>query len=840
MEFDFASGLTTTEEEIVIDPEEIFRRQASGKNLWLGQGDIVRDWHENREKNDILIAMDTGMGKTIVGLLIAHSIMNEKKKKVIYLCASKQLVEQTVEEANDLGIKVSSYSSRKYTNEFDFDECKAPLVTTYQALFNGKSKFFDIDIGGIIFDDSHVSGSVLKDSFTLSIPREEILFSNIANLFKSYFDTQSQDVRYNHILEGKGEEILILPSFEVAHHIDRIKQFFIDSKVDEKTNLLFAWEYLKDNLDMCLFLISAKRIEIVPPIIPAKTLSYFQDNVSRVYLSATHVGMDYFPRYYGNKIQHFISFPSGKSKSKKFIISPYKTNINIDDISELRKLVFDSLNTYRSLIITPSFGKGSIWKQLDEDNVLEAKSNNIIKIIKEFKESDNKKLVLANRYDGIDFPGETCRVLVFDGLPSEGELLNSYFSTQLKAHNYIRSEMNAKILQGIGRIFRGTDDYGIVILLGKEEVKWVSTPKNKIDFPELMQIQLNVGNKLNDMINEENFPDLISQILTKNNSLMVAYDRFIDDETRIFENTEDKLINNEKDVMERVSIIESHIYSNLWKRDDNDMEELCDELVKISKEIDLTMNAWHYFITAMALSVMGKKDKSDYFYSRAHSLKNELPNQVNNNREFTISKVGLVNSIIDSIENHDREKVINNLKKDFEYMDDKQYPNQDKKHELGIELLGKYLGFTTERPDNTYKTGPDVLWELANNKYVVLELKTNKTTGAYPKKETSQSLDHIEWLKQNKTVKHDSDIYKIIIGPHNKVNHDANPSSDTWIIGLDEFYSYANQIISALESCNSPSFTTTSQIEDLIKKQDLEWDSFFNNMNKILAVDLKE
>ena len=841
MAFDFASGLTTTEEEIVIDPEEIFRRQASGKNLWLGQGDIVRDWYENREKNDILIAMDTGMGKTIVGLLIAHSIMNEKKKKVIYLCASKQLVEQTVQEANDLGIKVSSYSSRTYTNEFDFDECKAPLITTYQALFNGKSKFFDIDIGGIVFDDSHVSGSVLKDSFTLSIPREESLFLNIANLFKSYFDTQSQDVRYNHILEGKGEEILILPSFEVAHHIDSIKHFFIESKVDKNVNLLFAWEYLKDNLDMCLFLISAKRIEIVPPIIPSKILPYFQDNVSRVYLSATHVGMDYFPRYYGNKIQHFISFPSGKSKSKKFIISPYKTNINIDDISELRKLVFNSLNSYRSLIITPSFGKGSIWKQLDEDNVLEAKSNNIIETIREFKESDNKKLVLANRYDGIDFPGETCRVLVFDGLPSEGELLNSYFSTQLKANNYIRSEMNAKILQGIGRIFRGTDDYGIVILLGKEEVKWVSTPKNKIDFPKLMQIQLNVGNKLNDMINKENFSDLISQILTKNNSLMVAYDRFIDDETRIFENAEDEVVNSEKDMMERVSIIESHIYSNLWRRDDNDMEELCDELVNISKELDLTMNAWHYFIAAMALSVIGKKDKSDYFYSKAHSLKNELPKlQINNNQEFTISEVGLVNSIIDSIENYDREKVLNNLKKDFEYMNDKQYPNQDKKHELGIELLGKYLGFTTERPDNTYKTGPDVLWELPNNKYVILELKTNKTTGAYPKKETSQSLDHVEWLKQNKKVKNDNDIYKIIIGPHNKVNRDANPSKDTWVIELDEFYAYANRIIIALESCYSPSFNTTEQIETFIEEQNLEWNSGFDKMNKVLAIDLKQ
>ncbi len=844
MEFDFASGLTSTEEEIIIDPEEIFRRQASGKNLWIGQGDIVRDWHKNRDKNDILIAMDTGMGKTIVGLLIAHSIMNEKNKKVIYLCASKQLVEQTVAEANELGIKVSSYISGKYNNEFAFHECKAPLITTYQALFHGKSKFFREDIGGIIFDDSHVSGSVLKNSFTLSVSRDMQLYKNIASLFKSYFDSQSQDVRYTQIMKGNGEEVFILPPFEVKHHLEAIKQFFTDAKVDEHKSLKYAWEYLKDNLDMCLFLINARRIEIVPPIIPSKNLSYFQNNVARVYLSATHVGMDYFPRYYGNKIQHFISFSSGKSKSKKFIISPYKTSIPIDDIYEMRQLILQALENYRSLIITPSFKKGNIWKKLDSKNVLETKSDNIIENIEIFKSSVNKKLVLSNRYDGIDFPGESCRVLVFDGLPSEGELLNSYFSTQLKANNYIRSEMNAKILQGIGRIFRGTDDYGIVILLGKEEVKWVSTPKNKLDFPKLMQVQLNVGNKLNDMIDQENLPELINQILTKNTSLMSAYDRFIDEETKKVEDLENELDNDEKILMEKISLIESHIYSKLWERDNAEIESLCDDLVATSKDLDLTMNAWHYFISAMALSVIDNKDKSEYFYSKAHNLENILPSQSKKvDRPFNVSNFSLVNSIIDSIDTNNKEKKIEELKKNFEYLDETIYPRankNDRKHELGIEYLGKYLGFKTERPDNTYKTGPDVLWELPNHRYVILELKTNKTTGTYTKKETSQSLDHVEWLKQNKDVKSESDIFKIIIGTHNSVNKDANPSGDTWVVELEEFNKYAKKIIAAVESCYSPSFTTTEEIEKFIEEQRINWDIAFEDMIKILALDLKK
>ncbi len=839
MAFDFASALTSTTEEIITDPEEIFRKQASGKNLWIGQGDILRDWYINRDKNDILIAMDTGMGKTIVGLLIAHSLMNAKKQKVIYLCASKQLVEQTVNEAKNLGINVSSYSAGNYTNEFDFHECKSPLVTTYQALFNGKSKFNSEDIGGIIFDDSHVSGSVLKDSFTLSISRDKQLYMQIANLFKSYFDSQQQDVRYNNILENRGDEIFILPPFELKHHIEIIKQYLIDAKVNKDTDMLFSWEYLQDKLDLCLFLINRKRIEIVPPIIPSKFLRYFKDDVSRVYLSATHVGMDYFPRYYGNKIQHYISFLSGESKSKKFIISPVKSKIEIQDTSKLRELVYQSLGAYRALIITPSFHKGQVWKGLDGDNIIEAKANNIIRSIDEFKKSENKKLILANRYDGIDFPGDSCRILVFDGLPTEGELLNSYFYTQLKINNYIRSEINAKILQGIGRIFRGTDDYGIVIIFGNEEVKWVSTPKNKLEFPKRMQVQLNAGNKLNEIIDKDNLLELVTQILHKDESLMNMYDRFIDEETKKIEDMVAPT-DEESKLIEKISLIESHIYTNLWKRDYSQIEALCDDLVSLSKDYDLKINAWHYFISAMALSVIGNDDKSNEYYFKANSLEVILPKiNIESEREFTESDIGLVNSFTAMIKTNDKERAIENIKEKFDYMDDVKYPNMDKKHEIGVEHLGKILGFKTERPDNAYKTGPDVLWELPNNKYVILELKTNKTTGGYSKKETSQSLDHVEWVKTNKSIHNDKDLYKIIIGPLNKVNSDANPSDDTWIIELKELYTYGEQLISALESCYSSSYNTTNVIEKFINENNLDWDKALEKINKTLAIDLK-
>ena len=120
---------------------------------------------------------------------------------------------------------------RNFDNEYAFHECSAPLVTTYQAIFNGKSRFFREDIGGLVFDDSHVADTVIKSSFTLSINKDNELYSQITKLFESYFHTINQDVKYNQVIEGKSDEVFILPPFEVKHRLETIKKMFIDSKV---------------------------------------------------------------------------------------------------------------------------------------------------------------------------------------------------------------------------------------------------------------------------------------------------------------------------------------------------------------------------------------------------------------------------------------------------------------------------------------------------------------------------------------------------------------------------------------------------------------------------------
>ena len=87
------------------------------QEIWRPQADALRDWHEARDKNDIVIKLNTGAGKTLIGLIAAQSIVNETQGKVLYVCANNQLLEQTKEKATEYGIDTSTYYSGKWTGE---------------------------------------------------------------------------------------------------------------------------------------------------------------------------------------------------------------------------------------------------------------------------------------------------------------------------------------------------------------------------------------------------------------------------------------------------------------------------------------------------------------------------------------------------------------------------------------------------------------------------------------------------------------------------------------------------------------------------------------------------
>ena len=173
-----------------LNPREIFTALPSKKE---GRFEYPRDvqtqvwdkWFIKREDKDLVVKMNTGSGKTVVGLLILKSCLNEGKSPAVYVVPDKYLVQQVTSEAQDLGIEVTDD-----VNSPRFLSGKAILVCNIYKLVNGKSSFgvgdegIKINIGSIIIDDAHACLNTIEDQFMLTIDSKSTAYKEIYNCFQ--------------------------------------------------------------------------------------------------------------------------------------------------------------------------------------------------------------------------------------------------------------------------------------------------------------------------------------------------------------------------------------------------------------------------------------------------------------------------------------------------------------------------------------------------------------------------------------------------------------------------------------------------------------------------------
>jgi len=86
---------------------------------------------------------------------------------------------------------------------------------------------------------------------------------------------------------------------------------------------------------------------------------------------------------------------------------------------------------------------------------------------------------IAGRYDGIDPPGDSCRLLIIEGLPAGTsayyELLRA---SALRGGATISRMLAQRIEQSIGRGARGSGDHCVVLLMGSDLAGWVAKDAN--------------------------------------------------------------------------------------------------------------------------------------------------------------------------------------------------------------------------------------------------------------------------------------------------------------------------------------------------------------------------
>lgn len=343
----------------VTDPVEIFRRLPKPPgitDLYTSQARVLEEWDQRRAERDLVIKLHTGGGKTLVGLLIAQSILNETRDPVVYLSPTVQLVEQTINKAKEYGIPAVPYvKSEDFPNNFLAGKCV--LICAYQALFNGISRFGGpasrrdiLKVGGIILDDAHVSFSTVRESYSLRIEKssDEEGYEALTNMFRSDFDKIGSLGTFDDVVSGPDYSILEVPYWSWKNRLSQVTGY-LRKKADDYR---FSWPFLRDSFDYCHALISRNSF-VITAIFPLVDLvPSFATCPRRVFMSAT-IGDDStivrtFNANY-DSISKPITSGSLAGISERMILAPELTKLNIENVPEILQRVHGGLRPIETL-----------------------------------------------------------------------------------------------------------------------------------------------------------------------------------------------------------------------------------------------------------------------------------------------------------------------------------------------------------------------------------------------------------------------------------------------------------------------------------------------------------
>lgn len=740
---------------VIIDPIQIYDsldRKSDKGPLRPIQIEVLKKWNDKFiDKKDVVLKLHTGQGKTIVGLLVLQSMLNRKNGPAIYICPNIYLVQQTCEQADSFGIKYCVIGEdNQLPDEFINEE--SILITHAQKLFNGLTKFNlgarGIEIGTIILDDSHACISVIENAFKISIKNNRPAYQEILELFRE--DLVKQGVgTFADIKSKVFDAFLKVPYWAWSNKNDEISTIL--SKYSSSNEVKFAWPLIKDNLNDCQCIISGDRLEIKPYFNFIDMFGSFTNAKSRIFMSATLNDDSFFVKSMGldpNVINEPLISDSEKWSGEKMILIPSLLDSKLDRTEvvnffarpdESRKVGYVSL--------VPSTKSTADWAKY-EANI--TNSDNIYETITKLKNKEyDKTVVIVNRYDGIDLPDESCRVLIIDSLPYLESLEDLYISSCIGESVTVTSRISQIIEQGLGRGVRGEKDYCVIVITGADLTRILRNKRLRDNFSDQTKLQIEIGEEIAEFAKEEiengkepidAFKELVNQSINRDEGWKEFY--------------VDKM-NDLKEGKKSGGLIQLYqlLYNaeNAYRLNDNRCLTIMDEVIQ-------------KFATTEKEQGWYLQEKARYAYKFSKSESKEIQTQAYNHNRFLlkldtiaftnslesidIQRVSKIKEWLNQFEDHKEMALeIDNILQNLEF------GVTADKFEESMNTLGEILGFGCSRPDKEYKEGPDNLWKIDNNSYLLFECKNNVKLerDKVGKSETGQMNNSCAWFENNVT-----------------------------------------------------------------------------------------
>ncbi|MFP3324588.1 DEAD/DEAH box helicase family protein [Planococcus sp. SIMBA_160] len=777
-----------------INPVEIFRRlpKPDGINdLYTSQTEILEKWFEQRNNRDTVVKLHTGGGKTLTGLLMAQSTLNELGEPVLYLAPTRQLVQQTIEKANEHGINAVPYVSGQPLDN-DFVNARAIMISTYNALFNGRSKFgirgdaHPQKVGAIILDDAHAAFSVVRDAFTLEVKAEDnpSRYEGLIDIFRRYFREIDKLGTLEDIVSGADFAILEVPYQAWHEQLDTVRE---QLKSDSNQYGLI-WPLLRDQLHLYHALISKDKFTITPILPLVNSFPTFHDAPRKIYMSATIADDSDIIRTFDaspESIKNPLQSRSLAGISERMILVPELMPFDFKEEYAHKVVKWAAENrSVGTVVLVSSDNMATNWS----DVAIVAKgSQEVEKLVLQLQENQFRgPVVFANRYDGIDLPGDSCRLLVMNGLPTGTSNYELFRASSLYGGTTIMRMLAQRIEQGIGRGARGAGDHCVILLVGRDIASWISKDANFRFLTSATKAQLEMGVDISREI--ENLKDLGTTIQRSIDRDKDWVEYHAETLAEMVDENETENLQIEQAKAERKAI-------NLWN--DGYHEQAIAKLEKViqSQEnfLDSQTLGWLQQLAARIADKWGNTDRASDFQREAFANNRNLirPKILPPYRPLSIPRPQ-AKAIVQQIAEY---RLRLGYLQAFEQNITDLHPDASaNRFEQALKQLAITIGLSAERHDEGGE-GPDVLWLLPEKVGFVIEAKSRKKEkNELTKDQHGQLLVAAEWFEKKYP---DYKCVRISVHPKNLATRSAN-AEDSYALTFEKLSSLISDVRSLL------------------------------------------
>lgn len=798
-----------------VNPREIHRllpNKALGYfNLWDAQAQVLNAFHERRASRDLVIKLNTGGGKTIVGLLILQSYLNENVGPALYVAPDKFLAKQVRVDAERIGVATTDdVESAAYLRGEAIGVVNAWKLASGRSVFSARRSSGRVPIGAVVVDDAHAALATTRANLSLMIPRDNDAWTQLLDLFQEDLQKAAPDP-YADLREDRPGSPVRVPFWAWRSKLEDARTILRAESRTDVQPLYWSWRAVGDILHLCRAVFSNRELTITAPCAPIHEITSFAEAPHRVFLSATLADDSVLVTDFGadsSSIGKAIAPTLAGDIGERMILAPQEINPSIP-APAIREEIVNLSRTQNTVVLVPSSKWAQAWAEhaaivTNADGIEDAVARLTAKDPKTGDPAHVGLVVLISKYDGVDLPQEACRVLVLDGLPEVASPEDRLHTLLHGDEHGVDDRQVQRLEQGMGRGIRSGEDHCVVFLLGPRLSQLTVDPRTLARFSPATRAQLALSRDLAAQVEGAPLSAIMgtAQQALQRDSEWVAY-------------AKDALA--ELPAQEQLIRASAVALRNAFDAALMDDYATATTLLTAAAEAETSSReAGAVLEQAAVYADLFDPERAQQILTLARSKNPYVLRPMVGVRFEPLTREGSQAAVAQHRLASDYGSSAQLRLEIAALVDDLQFdPNRSSEQfEDAIWRLGRLLGLGSQRPEHTFGSGPDDLWIIDDNTYWVIEAKSGATSKGIGKRDMGQLGQSMVWFGERYPAS--AEVVPVMIHPSRAVYKDASPLPGLRIIDVIRLGELRAAITSFGEGLAITGWTSVQDVDRLL------------------------